>query len=114
MLQKFSGIYEFMNSKIHEFVTCMCHGTMTQSWSIKFHLFYQQSEFHCPYLQDIKQHGKYLSDILNFSTGKPYSTEILMASAFLGEKFQFNSCSVLSCLFWYANFLIVDSDDKNV
>ena len=53
----------------------------TQSWLIKVHLFYQWSESHCPYLLGIRWHSKHSSNILNFSTIKPYSTEILMALA---------------------------------
>ena len=53
--------------------------------------------------------------IYNFSTGKPSSTEILIVFAsdifrrksLIQQLFSFK-------LFWYANFLIVDSDDNNL
>ena len=38
----------------------------------------------------------------------------LSSPIFLREKVSFNSCSALSCLFWYVNFLLVDSDDSKL
>ena len=83
----------------------------TQSWLIKVHLFYQWPESHCPYLLGIRYYSKHSRNILNFSTGKLYNSEILMAFAsdILQEKVWFNNCSILSCTLCYVNFLIVDS-----
>ena len=44
----------------------------TQSLLRKVHLF----ESHCPYLLGIRQHSKHERNMLNFSTGKPYSNEM--------------------------------------
>ena len=63
-----------------------CHGTImeayTQPWRIKVHLFYQRAESHCPYILGIKQLANIqVYNTLNVSTGKPYSTDVLMAFA---------------------------------
>ena len=58
----------------------------TQSWLIKNHLPYQWPKFHSPYLLGIRWYSEPSSNILNFSTSKSYSTEILMAFASVGRK----------------------------
>ena len=47
----------------------------TYPWLTKVHVFYQLPESHYSYLLG----SKHLNNISNFSTGKPYSIEILMA-----------------------------------
>ena len=56
------------------------------------------------------------SNILNFSTGKKYSTEILMAfvSYFFWRKSLILQLSSLKLFIFHVNFLMADSDDNNL